>query len=83
MEIEICNNKTRMKKLKLGDMVIARFLGESFESEVIEVIDKDTYNLKTKEGTFLSSVKWKDKCEVNKKGKLLSPWHIEKLNKDE
>jgi hypothetical protein len=72
-----------MKKLKLGSNVIARFLGESFECEVIEVIDKDTYNLKTKQGTFLSSVQWKDKCEVNKKGKILSPWHIEKLNNDE
>ena len=55
-----------MKKLKLGNIVTARFLGESFECEVIEVIDKDTYNLKTKEGTFLSSVQWKDKCERNK-----------------
>ena len=71
-----------MKKLKLGSNVIARFLGESFVCEVIEVIDKDTYNLKTKEGTFLSSVQWKDKCERNKKGKILSPWHIEKLNQN-
>ena len=72
-----------MKKLKLGKIVIARFLGESFECEVIEVIDKDTYHLKTKEGTFFSSVTWKDKCEVNKKGKILSPWYIEKLNNNE
>ena len=67
-----------MKKLKLGDIVIARFLGDRFQFEVIEVIDKDTYNLKTKDGTFLSSVRYKHKCEVDKKGKLLSPWYIEK-----
>ena len=72
-----------MKKLKLGNIVTARFLGESFECEVIKVIDNDTYDLKTKQGTFFSSVTWKDKCEVNKKGKILSPWHIEKLNNDE
>jgi hypothetical protein len=41
-----------MKKLKLGNIVTARFLGESFECEVIEVIDKDTYNLKTKKCTL-------------------------------
>ena len=72
-----------MKKLKLGDNVIARFLGEIFKCEVIKVVDKDTYHLLTKQGTTLPSVQWKDKCEVNKKGKILSPWHIEKLNNDE
>jgi len=76
---EICNNKIKMKKLKLGDNVIARFLGETFECKVVKVIGKDTYNLKTKEDTFLLSVTWKDKCEVNKKGKILSPWYIETI----
>ena len=71
-----------MKKLKLGDMVVARFLGESFECEVIKVVDKDTYSLKTGRGTTLPSVKWKAKCERNKKGKILSPWHIEKLKQN-
>tara|TARA_R110000824_G_C15090258_1_gene665277 strand:- start:488 stop:691 length:204 start_codon:yes stop_codon:yes gene_type:complete len=66
-----------MKKLKLGDNVIARFLGERFECKVIEVIDKNTYKLKTKQGTILPSIKYKHKCEVNKKGKIISPWYIE------
>jgi len=72
-----------MKKLKLGDMVTAIFLGESFKSEVIKVIDKDTYRLKTIDGTILPSVKWKDKYELDKNGKLKSPWFIKKLNKDD
>ena len=71
-----------MKKLKLGDNVIARFLGDRFQCEVIKVVDKDTYHLLTKQGTTLPSVKWKDKCERNKKGKILSPWHIEKVNQN-
>ena len=34
-----------MKKLKLGDKVIARFLGDRFQCEVIKVVDKNTYHL--------------------------------------
>ena len=70
------------EKLKLGDIVIAKFLGFSFKSKVIEVIDEDTYKLKTTQVTILPSVKWKNKYELDKNGKLKSPWYIEKLNQN-
>lgn len=70
-----------MKKLKIGDRVIARFLGEPQVCEVIEVIDKETYKLQTRRGTILPSTKWKKKCQVDKKGKITSPWYIEKFIK--
>ena len=70
-----------MKKLKLGDKVIVRFLGLPYNSVVIKVVDKDTYKFKLPDGTILPSVKWKDKYELDKKGKLKSAWYIEKLIK--
>ena len=70
-----------VKKLKLGNIVSAVFLGEKYKCEVIKVIDKDTYRLKTNQGTILPHVTWKDKCEHDKKGKLLSVWYIENIIK--
>ena len=70
-----------MKKLKIGDQVIARFLGESRKCKVIKVIDKDTYKLQTDQGTIYPKAKWKKKCQVDKKGKIISPWYIDKLIK--
>lgn len=67
-----------MRNLKLGDTVTARFLGDIFECEVMGFKDKDTFRLKTKQGAILPCVKWKSKCEVNKKGEIISPWYIEK-----
>jgi hypothetical protein len=61
-----------MKKLKLGDIVEAVFLGEVSECEVIEIADKQLYKLRMKSGTILPNVTWK---------KLLTkdnPWHIVK-----
>ena len=72
-----------MKKLKIGDKVIARFLGEPHKCEVIEIVDKETYRLKSYRGTILPSAKWKKKCQVDKKGKIISPWYIEKFIKQE
>tara|TARA_R100001244_G_scaffold41272_1_gene37058 strand:- start:166 stop:387 length:222 start_codon:yes stop_codon:yes gene_type:complete len=68
-----------IKKLKLGDKVIARFLGDKFQCEIIKVVDKDTYHLLTKRGTTLPSIKLKDKCERDKKGNIISPWYIEMI----
>ena len=61
-----------MKKLKIGDIVEAVFLGSSYECQVIEIVDKHKYKLRTKTGTILPGVTWK---------KLLvkdSPWHLVK-----
>ena len=38
-----------MKKLKLGDMVVAVFLGTSYECKVIEIIDKGFEDFKPRE----------------------------------
>jgi len=65
-----------MKKLKLGDKVIAKFLGSPHNCTVIEIIDKETYKLKTVHGTILPSCKWEKKSTKDKKGKIISPWYI-------
>jgi len=61
-----------MKKLKLGDIVEAVFIGERSECEVIEIIDKHTYKLRMNSGTILPGVTW-EKLLVKDK-----PWHIVK-----
>jgi ribosomal 50S subunit-recycling heat shock protein len=66
-----------MKQLKLGDTVNIRFLGDKFESKVIKVINKNTYKLRTKQGTIIPLARWKKECEVNKKGEIIAPWYIE------
>lgn len=66
-----------MKKLKLGDIVEAVFLGSSYECQVIEIIEKHKYKLRKRDGTILPNVTWK---------KLLakpSPWHLVKFIKHE
>ena len=61
----------RKKKLKIGDIVRAYFVGASDVYRVIEVTDKNAWKLKcVKSGTILPSVKW----ERDKDKK--SPWYI-------
>ncbi len=62
----------RKKKLQIGDIVKAYFLGTSDTYDVIKVIDKQTYKLRcVKSGTILPSVKWKK--DMDKK----SVWYID------
>ena len=61
-----------MKKLKIGDIVEAVFLGESSECEVIEITDKHLYKLRMRSGTILPTVTWKKLLVKDK------PWHIVK-----
>ena len=68
-----------MKKLKVGDRVIAKFLGEPKYCTVIEVTKKDVYKLKTVDGTIYPSSVWKKKAPLDKKGKIISPWYIEEM----
>ncbi len=70
--------KRRNSKLVVGDLVIASFLGSLHNCIVTEIVDRDTYKLKTKDGTILPSCKWKDKTAKDKKGKITSPWFIVK-----
>jgi len=64
----------RKRKLKIGDLVRAYFLGTDDIYQVIMVIDKNTYKIKcVKSGTILPSVKWKK--DMDKK----SPWYIDDL----
>tara|TARA_R110002050_G_scaffold201552_2_gene336726 strand:- start:773 stop:1096 length:324 start_codon:yes stop_codon:yes gene_type:complete len=60
----------RKKKLILGDIVQAFFLGSPEVCEVVKVIDKNSYKLCMKSGTILPGVKWKK--DMDKK----SPWYI-------
>tara|TARA_Y100000034_G_scaffold76465_1_gene91882 strand:+ start:357 stop:659 length:303 start_codon:yes stop_codon:yes gene_type:complete len=61
-----------MKKLKLGDIVEAVFLGTPEECEVIEITDSKNklYKLRMKSGTILPGVTWKKLLVKDK------PWHI-------
>jgi len=62
----------KKKKLKLGDIVNAYFVGSPSQYQVIEVIDKVSYKLKEVfSGTILPNVKWKK--DMDKK----SPWYID------
>jgi hypothetical protein len=62
----------RKKKLKIGDIVRAYFLGSDDIYRVIEVTDKNTWKLKcVRSGTILPSVKWKK--DMDKK----SVWYID------
>ncbi|MBC8305344.1 MAG: hypothetical protein H8E55_57475 [Pelagibacterales bacterium] len=62
-----------MKKLKVGNIVSAIFLGVVYKCEVIEVTEKDMYKLRTTSGMILPSVQWKKLMKKN------SPWYIEAL----
>jgi hypothetical protein len=65
-----------MKHLKVGDKVIAVFLGSADECEVIEITDKKKklYKLKMKTGTILPGVTWFKLLDDKEKQK--KPWHI-------
>jgi hypothetical protein len=71
-----------MKKLKVGDRVIAKFLGTINYCTVIEVTSPGSYKLKSTTGTVLPNSVWKKKAPVDKKGKIISPWYIEELYKN-
>ena len=68
-----------MKKLKLGDIVEAVFLGTPGHCEVIEITDKQLYKLKMKSGTILPGVTWLKLLDA--KQKKNKPWHILKFVK--
>lgn len=62
----------RKKKLKIGDLVRAYFLGSDDIYEVIEVTGKKEWKIKCiKSGTILPSVKWKK--DIDKK----AVWYID------
>ena len=61
----------RKKKLKVGDIVRAYFLGSPYECEVIKIVEKNSYKLRQIDGTILPGVKWKK--DMDKK----SPWYID------
>jgi hypothetical protein len=65
-----------MKHLKVGDQVIAIFLGSPEPCEVIEVTDKKKklYKLRMKSGTILPSVTWFKLLDA--KERKNKPWHI-------
>ena len=64
----------RKRKLKIGDLVRAYFLGTDDIYQVIKIVDKNTYKIKcVRSGTILPSVKWKK--DMDKK----SPWYIDEL----
>jgi hypothetical protein len=70
-----------MKKLKVGDIVLAKFLGAPYYCKVTEVVSRDVYKLQTFTGNILPNVSWKKKSAVDKRGKVISPWYIEELYK--
>ena len=78
-----------LRQLKIGDRVNAFFLGSPIECEVIEVVQKDLYKLRSirnegaKSGTIFPNVKWKKAAAVNKKGEITAPWYIHSKIKNE
>jgi len=74
-----------MKRLKVGDGVIAMFLGSECKC-VVEVVHRDspiTYKLKTIDGTYLPNAQWEKRSIRDKKGKIVSPWYIKRYIKPE
>jgi len=66
----------RPTNLKVGNVVIANFMGIPHKCQVTEVISKDTYKLLSTTGTIFGSAKW---------GKHLieyTPWYIVKKIKN-
>jgi hypothetical protein len=61
-----------MKKLKVGDIVIAVFLGSPDKCEVVEITDKQKklYKLRMSSGTILPNSTWEKLLDKPK------PWHI-------
>ncbi len=54
------------KRLKVGDLVTAVFLGTAYDCEVIEIIDrkKKSYKLRMKSGTILPGVTWLKNLDI-------------------
>jgi len=70
-------------KLKVGDKVIARFLGTIEYCTVIEVTG-NKYKLQSTRGTIFPSSQWEELCERDKNGNIKCPWYIEqKWNENE
>lgn len=63
-------------KLKVGDRVLARFLGEKKYCEVLEV-HGNKYKIISSDGTVFPNSPWRKDVEVDKKGHITSPWFIE------
>jgi len=63
----------RTKKLRVGDQVIAFFLGSRVHCEVIGITEKG-YKLMTSTGTILPNAKWFDPEEKKK-----APWYIDSV----
>lgn len=61
----------RNKKLRVGDQVIAFFLGVREQCEVIAITERG-YKLVTRSGTILPNAKWFDPEE-----KKRAPWYID------
>ena len=64
-------------KLKVGDRVVARFLGEKKYCEVVEVYAQNKYKIVSVDGTVFPNSPWRKDAEVDKKGHITSPWFIE------
>jgi len=64
-------------KLKVGDKVLARFLGEKKYCEVVQVYSGNKYKIVSKDGTVFPNSPWRKDAEINKKGHIISPWFIE------
>ena len=62
-----------MKKLTIGDYVEAKFLGETYECQVIEITDKHRYKIQKIDGTILPNATWQKLLEKK------SPWFITKF----
>jgi len=70
-----------MKQLKVGDVVIAVFLGSPEPCEVIAITNKKEklYKLRMNSGTILPGVTWLKNLDA--KQKKTKPWHILKYVK--
>ena len=65
----------KKKKLIVGDIVSAHFLGSPERCEVIEVTDKNLYKLRMSSGTILPGVTWYSLLNV--KERKTKPWYID------
>ena len=65
----------KKKKLKVGDIVSACFLGTPERCEVIQVTDKNLYKLRMSSGTILPGVTWYSLLDA--KEKKTKPWYID------
>ena len=66
--------KPANKKLKVGELVFVRFLGEGQVATVSEVVSKGVYKVELKRGTILPNIKWLDE-----KDKIKPVWYIESI----